>query len=102
MGDGKVKENHTNFLKGLFWRRGSSPVPGVILRGNMEAFLLDPTSLPMTEELHRLHEHGERPALFQGGPGGPGYMASGLGGSLKSLAADTSFLMCRSSVMPAS
>lgn len=33
---------------------------------------------------------------------GPGYMASGPGGSLKSLAADTSLLMCLSSVMPAS
>lgn len=32
----------------------------------------------------------------------PGYMASGPGGSLKSLAADTSLLMCLSSVMPAS
>lgn len=36
------------------------------------------------------------------GQGRPGYMASGLGGSLKSLAADMSFLMCLSSVMPAS
>lgn len=33
---------------------------------------------------------------------GPGYMASGPGGSLKSLAADMSLLMCLSSVMPAS
>lgn len=33
---------------------------------------------------------------------GPDYMASGPGGSLKSLAADTSLLMCLSSVMPAS
>lgn len=32
----------------------------------------------------------------------PGYTASGPGGSLKSLAADTSLLMCLSSVMPAS
>lgn len=40
--------------------------------------------------------------LSREGHGGPGYMASGLGGSLKSLAAVTSFLMCLSSVMPAS
>lgn len=40
--------------------------------------------------------------LSREGHGRPGYTASGPGGSLKSLAADRSFLMCLSSAMPAS
>lgn len=66
------------------------------------AFLLDLSSCPEDEELHQHHKHSEGGLLSREVHYGPGYTASGPGGSLKSLAADTSLLMCLSSVMPAS
>lgn len=58
---------------------------------------------PVRGELNQHHKHSERGWLWSREVRErPSYMASGPGGSLKSLAADTSLLMCLSSVMPAS
>lgn len=91
-------------LRGLFWRRGSSVLcQGFTLFGHTPGF----------SSGSGLHVQRWRNCisiictvkgwlLSREAHSGPGYMASGPGGSLKSLAADRSFLMCLSSVMPAS
>lgn len=105
-----IKESHIDVLEGgrrggLFVKRGPSVLsPNPAVREPRVGTFFPVRSTPAEMEgLYRLPKHSERLALVQGGPQrGPGYMASGLGGSLKSLAAVMSFLMCLSSVMPAS
>lgn len=99
-----VKENCTNVLRGAFLEKRGSPVPcdGSVLRGHT-------LGLSSGSGLH-VQQRGNCISVISTVKGWllsrevqsrPGYMASGPGGSLKSLAADTSLLMCLSSVMPA-
>lgn len=100
-----VKENHTSFLEGVFpEKRGSSVLcQGFVLCGHKWG--LSPGSglqVQRRRNCIRVISTVKGRLLSCQVHYGSGYMASGPGGSLKSLAADTSLLMCLSSVMPAS
>lgn len=102
---GGFEENHTNFLKGAFLGKRGSLGPTPRLRTVPPHTGLLPwiwSACLGKGQLHQHRKHSERWLSSREARPGPGYMASEPGGSLKSLAADTSLLMCLSSVMPAS
>lgn len=97
-----IEENHTDFLgvEGYFFL-GSGTNPDLEApRGDFPSGSGQPQQI--WRDCISFVSTVEGWLLSREGHGRPGYMASGLGGSLKSLAADMSFLMCLSSVMPAS
>lgn len=103
---GGVKENHTSFLEGgsSGEERVISPVPRFRAPVGLTLGLSSGSGLQVPRRRDCISILSTVKGWLLSGElhDGPGYMASGPGGSLKSLAADTSLLMCLSSVMPAS